>query len=34
VHAELGVVTESWSPLGRGELLSEPTVTAIAERTG
>jgi 2,5-diketo-D-gluconate reductase A len=31
VHAELGVVTESWSPMGRGELLSEPTVTAIAE---
>lgn len=34
VHAELGVVTESWSPLGRGELLSEPTVTAIAEAHG
>jgi 2,5-diketo-D-gluconate reductase A len=34
VHAELGVVTESWSPLGRGELLSEPAVTAIAEAHG
>jgi 2,5-diketo-D-gluconate reductase A len=34
VHAELGVVTESWSPMGRGELLSEPTVTAIAEAHG
>jgi 2,5-diketo-D-gluconate reductase A len=34
VHAELGVVTESWSPLGRGELLSEPTVAAIAEAHG
>ena len=34
VHAELGVVTESWSPLGRGELLSEPTVTAVAEAHG
>ena len=34
MHAELGVVTESWSPLGRGELLSEPTVTAIAEAHG
>jgi 2,5-diketo-D-gluconate reductase A len=34
VHAELGVVTESWSPLGRGELLSEPTVTALAEAHG
>jgi len=29
-----GIVTQSWSPLGRGELLAEPTVTAIAERLG
>ena len=34
VHAELGVITESWSPMGRGELLSEPTVTAIASAHG
>ncbi len=34
VHAELGIVTESWSPLGRGELLSEPTVVEIADAHG
>lgn len=34
VHAELGVVTESWSPMGRGELLAEPTVVRIAEAHG
>ena len=27
-----GIVTEAWSPLGRGELLREPCLTAIAER--
>jgi diketogulonate reductase-like aldo/keto reductase len=31
VHAELGIVTESWSPMGRGELLAEPVVTEIAQ---
>jgi len=32
VHAELGVVTEAWSPLGQGgsHLLAHPTVTQIA----
>jgi len=34
VHAELGIVTESWSPLGRGELLDEPAVVGIAEAHG
>ena len=34
VHAELGIVTESWSPLGRGELLDEPVVVGIAEAHG
>jgi 2,5-diketo-D-gluconate reductase A len=34
VHAELGIVTESWSPLGRGKLLEEPTVTQIAQDHG
>lgn len=34
VHAELGIVTESWSPMGRGELLAEPTVVRIAEAHG
>ena len=32
-HAEHGIVTESWSPLGKGgDLLAEPTITAIAAR--
>jgi 2,5-diketo-D-gluconate reductase A len=30
-HEELGIVTEAWSPLARGEVLSEPTITRIAE---
>ncbi len=34
VHAELGIVTESWSPMGRGELLAEPTVARVAEAHG
>ncbi|WP_181781888.1 aldo/keto reductase [Pseudonocardia pini] len=34
VHAELGIVTESWSPMGRGELLAEPVVTDIAQAHG
>ena len=35
VHAELGIVTESWSPLGRaGRVLDEPAITAAAEAVG
>jgi 2,5-diketo-D-gluconate reductase A len=35
VHQELDIVTESWSPLGRGTgLLSDPTVVAIAQAHG
>jgi 2,5-diketo-D-gluconate reductase A len=34
-HAAKGVVTESWSPLGRGtSLLKDPVVTSIAEALG
>ncbi|HVU92335.1 MAG TPA: aldo/keto reductase [Jatrophihabitans sp.] len=34
-HAEHGIVTEAWSPLGQGgELLAEPTITGIAEKYG
>ena len=29
-HAEHGIVTEAWSPLGRGELLEHPVVAEIA----
>ena len=31
VHAELGILTESWSPLGRGGLLGEPAIGEIAQ---
>ena len=33
-HAELGVVTESWSPLGRGRILSNETIAGIAAKHG
>ena len=31
-HAERGIKTESWSPLGRGGLLGDPAIVAIAAR--
>src|SRR4051812_23237258 len=34
VHAQLGIATEAWSPLGQGSLLGNPTVTALAEAHG
>jgi 2,5-diketo-D-gluconate reductase A len=34
VHAELGIATEAWSPLGQGSLLGDPAVMAIAEAHG
>jgi 2,5-diketo-D-gluconate reductase A len=33
-HRELGIVTESWSPLGRGALLEDPVIADIAAATG
>ncbi|MFF1703207.1 aldo/keto reductase [Streptomyces sp. NPDC058252] len=34
-HTEKGIVTESWSPLGRGsQLLDDPTLTEIAQAHG
>jgi 2,5-diketo-D-gluconate reductase A len=33
-HAEHGVATEAWSPLGQGALLGEPAFVEIAERHG
>jgi diketogulonate reductase-like aldo/keto reductase len=34
-HAEHGIVTEAWSPLGQGRgLLEEPTVRGLADRYG
>jgi len=34
VHEEMGIVTQSWSPLGQGEDMSDDTIQAIAEETG
>ncbi|MGA8328756.1 MAG: aldo/keto reductase, partial [Mycobacterium sp.] len=34
VHARLGIATEAWGPLGQGSLLTDPTVTAVAESYG
>src|SRR6201997_1733365 len=34
VHAQLGIATEAWSPLGQGSLLANPTVTAVADAHG
>jgi len=33
-HAGLGVVTESWSPLGQGNVLADPVIGEIAQRHG
>jgi 2,5-diketo-D-gluconate reductase A len=33
-HAEHGIATEAWSPLGQGAALSDATVTGLAERHG
>ena len=33
-HAGLGVVTESWSPLGQGQVLADPVIGEIANRHG
>ncbi|MEC7761799.1 MAG: aldo/keto reductase [Pseudomonadota bacterium] len=35
IHADKGIVTESWSPIGRaGEMLADPAITGIAEAHG
>ena len=34
VHAQLGIATEAWSPLGQGSLLSNAAVTAVADTHG
>ena len=33
-HARHGIATQSWSPLGRGRLLDDPTIGALAARHG
>jgi len=32
LHCELGIATESWSPLGQGTVLEDPVIGAIAQR--
>lgn len=34
IHAEHGIATEAWSPLGRGAVLDDPVITEIAQRLG
>jgi 2,5-diketo-D-gluconate reductase A len=34
LHAQLGVATEAWSPLGQGSLLKNDTVTSVADAHG
>lgn len=34
VHAQRGIITESWSPLGQGKLLDDPAIGAIARKHG
>jgi len=33
-HARLGIATQSWSPLGQGQLLKDPVVQSIAAKHG
>ena len=33
-HAKHGIVTESWSPLGRGSLLDDPVIAGVAKKHG
>jgi 2,5-diketo-D-gluconate reductase A len=34
LHAEHGIVTEAWSPLGQGQVLDDATITRIAKAHG
>jgi 2,5-diketo-D-gluconate reductase A len=34
VHAELGIVTEAWSPLAQGDVLEDPAIVRIADAHG
>ena len=33
-HTEQGIITESWSPLGQGTLLEDPTLKALGQKHG
>jgi 2,5-diketo-D-gluconate reductase A len=32
LHEQLGIATEAWSPLGRGQVLTDPAIVALAEK--
>lgn len=34
VHAQRGIATEAWAPLGRGALLDHPTIASVAKDSG
>jgi 2,5-diketo-D-gluconate reductase A len=34
VHAQLGIATEAWAPLGQGSLLDHPTLAGVADACG
>ena len=34
LHGKLGIMTEAWSPLGRGQVLQDPTVLELASAHG
>ena len=34
VHREMGIITESWSPLGEGRTFAEPVITGPAAKYG
>ncbi|OBK76506.1 aldo/keto reductase [Mycobacterium sp. 1164985.4] len=34
VHAQMGIATEAWSPLGQGSLLKNDTVVSVADKHG
>ncbi|TVU66477.1 aldo/keto reductase [Paenarthrobacter nitroguajacolicus] len=34
LHGQLGIATEAWSPLGRGHVLADPAIVALAEKHG
>jgi len=33
-NAEYGIVTEAWSPIAKGRILNDPTIGAVATKTG
>ena len=34
LHESLGIVTQSWTPLGQGRSFDDPVIAAISRRTG